>query len=66
MARYYVNDRPQTTGEHEVHKSNCIYLPANKTDLGEHDTCHSAVRKAKQIYSNSDGCATCCPECHTR
>ncbi len=27
MKHYYVNKNPQIRGEHEVHSSDCIYLP---------------------------------------
>lgn len=66
MDKYYVNDKAQSSGEHEVHKSGCSYMPSNKTDLGYHKDCHSAVKEAKKTYSNVDGCYYCCNECHTR
>lgn len=68
MPRYYVNQRAQSTGEHEVHKEGCTYLPEpqNRKDLGFHPDCHSAVREAKKTYDNVDGCFFCCNPCHTR
>jgi len=66
MDSYYVNDVAQPTGEHEVHKDGCYYMPSRKTYLGEFSSCHPAVEKAKQIYSNVDGGRCCCPDCHTR
>ena len=68
MARYYVNDNAQANGDHEVHKEGCEWLEkvASKTYLGEFDSCHGAVAKAKRdCYASSDGCAYCCPACHT-
>lgn len=65
MPRYYVNNEAQTNGDHEVHKENCRYLPNDRTDLGIHSSCHSAVKKAKSIYSQSNGCIHCARECHT-
>jgi hypothetical protein len=67
MERYYVNNTPQTNGDHEVHKNGCPWLDlANSTtDLGLHYSCHSAVTKAKLIYFKADGCYHCCNECHT-
>ncbi len=64
MARYYVNNKAQEKGEHEVHKSGCDDMPADKTDLGEHSNCQSAVIEAKKTHSNVDGCFYCCNECH--
>ena len=68
MAKYYVNDRAQSTGEHEVHKEGCPFLPlvVSKTYLGEHSSCQLALIEAKKYYNNVDGCATCCRNCHTR
>ncbi len=68
MDYYYVNKNAQATGEHEVHKSSCSYLPSesNRIGLGYYATCAEAVKKAKEYYSNVDGCYYCCPTCHTR
>lgn len=65
--RYYVNDRAQTNGDHEVHTAACSFLPSaeNRTYLGEHSNCPPAVRKAKQIYPRSNGCFYCARPCHT-
>jgi hypothetical protein len=68
MALYYVNKNAQTTGEHEVHTSTCLFLPSieNRIFLGDFDNCAEAVREAKKYYSNVDGCYYCCYPCHTR
>ncbi len=68
MKLYYVNKNAQDTGEHEVHASGCSYMPnpENKIYLGSFDNCHEAVKKAKEYYSNVDGCFYCSKECHTR
>jgi hypothetical protein len=67
MPKYYVNRNAQTNGDHEVHKHDCDHPPisVNRHDLGEHTNCQSAVRKAKETYSQSNGCYYCCRECHT-
>ncbi len=67
MAKYYVNDNAQSNGDHEVHKEGCSYLAeiVSKTYLGDFSSCHDAVRKAKEIYRQSNGCYYCCYECHT-
>ncbi|NMA84937.1 MAG: hypothetical protein GX962_13870 [Epulopiscium sp.] len=65
---YYVNnDQTKNPGlHHEVHteehakKLNII----NKSYLGYYDNCRDAVKKAREIYENADGCAICCPLCH--
>jgi len=68
MDNYYVNRNAQPTGEHEVHKSTCHRLPdsSNRIALGYFSNCTDAVEKAKQYYSNVDGCYYCCSNCHTR
>ena len=67
MARYYVNDRAQNNGDHEVHRTGCRYLPliVSKTYLGDYYSCSPAVTAAKRIYPQSNGCATCSPACHS-
>ena len=67
MAKYYVNNNSQANGDYEVHKDDCLYLSiiVSKEDLGFYDNCFSAVRKAKTIHPNSNGCYHCCNICHT-
>lgn len=68
MKTYYVNDRAQANGDHEVHHTECKYLPAagNRTYLGEFSNCKPAVEVAKVHHRQVNGCATCCPDCHTQ
>lgn len=66
MEYYYVNKNAQPTGEHEVHKSGCKWMPSEKINLGQFSNCKDAVEKAKTYYSNVDGGAHCCSSCHTR
>lgn len=70
MARYCVNRNSQANGDHEVHNldAGCSYLPApsNQLSLGHHTDCSSAVRQAKTIFTQSNGCAYCAAACHTR
>jgi hypothetical protein len=67
MDYYYVNKNSQLNGDHEVHKSNCIYLPSelNRLGLGYFSNCQDAVREAKKYYVQCNGCYYCCPSCHT-
>ena len=67
MGHYYVNKKAQANGDHEVHISTCNYLPTseNQLDLGYFTSCADAVKDAKKIYPQSDGCYYCCPACHT-
>lgn len=65
MADYYVNRNAQPNGDHEVHKSDCNYLPNDRQYLGNFATCEPAVREAKKHYPKSNGCYWCSRECHT-
>ena len=65
MKTYYVNNKAQSNGDHEVHTSECYYLPSDKKDLGLFSFCSDAINEAKKTYSKSNGCAFCCPACHT-
>lgn len=65
MAQYCVNVIAQSNGDHEVHKEGCIYWPSHKIDLGDHWLCSAAVIVAKRYYTQSNGCKTCSPGCHT-
>lgn len=68
MDKYYVNDRKQENGDHEVHNQNCKYLHliVSKTYLGEHYNCKPAVAEARKHYRQVNGCYFCCEDCHTQ
>lgn len=65
---HYVNKVAQANGDHEVHRQDCKYLPAdhNRIYLGEYDRCQPAVAAAKAYYSQVNGCYFCCNACHTQ
>ena len=67
MMIYYVNDNPQSNGDHEVHEFNCAWMPAesNCTYLGVFENCSGAVKQAKKYYPSANGCFYCCRACHT-
>ena len=69
MARYFmINENAQPSGDNEVHKEGCRTPPSpnNTVWLGSFDTCQAAVAKARETFPRADGCANCCPDCHTR
>jgi hypothetical protein len=68
MASYYVNKNAQPNGDHEVHVTGCSFMPDgnNRIYLGEHSSCQSAVRKAKEMFRQVNGCFYCARECHTQ
>jgi len=67
MAIYYVNKNAQSNGDHEVHTSECSYLPTegNRLYLGSFSNCQAAVQEAKKYYAQSNGCYHCSYPCHT-
>ncbi|MCD9574433.1 hypothetical protein [Flavobacterium soyae] len=68
MKNYYVNNTAQLNGDHEVHTDDCQYFKSivSKNYLGQFSSCEPAVDEAKKTYSTSNGCRTCCNDCHTR
>ena len=70
MPNFYVNRNKQDNGDNEVHRSDEVgcQKPAsltNRVDLGWYSDCHGAVRKAKSLGYNANGCYYCCNACHT-
>lgn len=65
MKKYYVNNRAQSSGDHEVHVQDCRYFPSDYKYLGEFSDCRPAVAEAKKTYNRANGCKTCCESCHT-
>jgi hypothetical protein len=67
MDLYYVNQQAQANGDHEVHKSDCDYMPSpeDRQYLSYFSNCHDAVQEAKKYYPQSNGCYYCSNECHT-
>lgn len=66
MKTYYVNKNAQSTGEHEVHAYGCSHMPNQPLLLGAFNNCIEAIAKARQHYTNVDGCFYCCEECHKK
>lgn len=67
MKKYYVNNKAQDNGDHEVHSEDCLWLSLaiSSKYLGQYNSCSSAVREAKKTYPRANGCKTCSKECHT-
>ncbi|MGM0545424.1 MAG: hypothetical protein ACQEST_01775 [Bacteroidota bacterium] len=58
MTTYYIKKH----GVHEIHKTDCVWLPIRKgmVKLGDFDTDEEALQKAKTLYVDLNPCATCC------
>lgn len=66
MKEYLVN-RQRTNEKHEVHTTNCDYLPdeKNQIPLGRHGSCHDAVSAAESKgYTPANGCYWCSRICN--
>jgi len=65
---YYVNDKAQSNGDHEVHADGCSYMPgaANRTYIGSFDNCRDAVAAARKQHKQVNGCFYCARQCHTQ
>ncbi len=66
--KYYVHTLEQANGDHEVHAEGCIWMPKpeNRTDLGEHFSCTTAVTAAGFYHRQVNGCVHCSKPCHTQ
>lgn len=66
MAKYRVNKNTESPNyDHEVHKEGCKWWPTQSyIDLGEHNSCTTAVALAKSHYLDANGCKNCSRECH--
>lgn len=68
MKFYYLNKNADVNGNHEIHTSECRYLPAewNRVYIGVFSSCSPAVQEAKKKYPTwkIDGCYFCSNVCH--
>lgn len=64
---YYVGTKSQKNGDHEVHIGSCDHKPKmnNSLFLGYFLCEEDAVKAAKKIYPQSNGCSFCCPRTNT-
>jgi hypothetical protein len=71
MHKFIINNNQQINGDYEVHNetAGCSFLPLpqNRIELGYFLSCHGAVDHAKTKWPTNriNGCAFCCPLCHT-
>jgi hypothetical protein len=62
MTHYFVDNRTQPDGAHEVHAVGCKRMAPDKQYLGDFMTCEQAVFEARQVYWPIGGCARCMEE----
>lgn len=68
MTLYYFHKNKDSKGNHEVHTSNCSYLPTNENReyIGSYNNCSDAINAAKHSHPQKsfDGCYWCSRTCH--
>ena len=64
MTIYYVNKKPEKTGEHLVHKKDCSYRPSYEICdyLGYFAKPTEAVAQAEIFLEKVEACPYCCKE----
>ena len=65
---FYVNKKPRTNGDHEIHASGCAHMPLeqDRQYLGSFASFDEAVREAKKYFPKSAACSDCSVKCQTR
>ena len=68
MELYYVATYPKANRDHEVHRAGCQFMPMEhgRYFVGRFGNSFDALREARRHYIQSNGCASCLPECHLR
>ena len=69
MEVYWLNTNTNRQGHRKVHTNGCWKRPnrGNKTYLGEHATCDTAVEWARELQDIPvSGCFHCSLKCYTR
>jgi hypothetical protein len=54
MTHYFVDNRTQPDGAHEVHSVGCKRMASDKQYLGDFLSCEQAVFEARQVYWHAD------------
>ena len=66
MNKYIINRNKDNKGYNEVHTTSCPFKPEsyNQVELGYFSNAIEAVKHAKLLGYNADGCFYCCKEAH--
>jgi hypothetical protein len=62
MTHYFVDNRAQPDGAHEVHAVGCKRMASDKAYLGDFLSCEQAVLEARKEYWQIAGCVRCMTE----
>jgi hypothetical protein len=59
MTHYFVDNRTQPDGAHEVHAVGCKRMASDKQYLGDFMSCEQAVFEARKEFWQTAGCVRC-------
>jgi hypothetical protein len=59
MTHYFVDNRSQPDGAHEVHAVGCKRMASDKQYLGDFFTCEVAVLEARKAFWQTASCVRC-------
>ena len=59
MTHYFVDNRSQPDGAHEVHAVGCKRMASDKQYLGDYLSCELAVLEARKQYWHTASCVRC-------
>ncbi|MFM2292015.1 MAG: hypothetical protein RIS29_1828 [Bacteroidota bacterium] len=67
MDYYYLSKQARDNGDHEIHKQGCRYMPLERyvQALGQFTHSVEALKEAKELFPQANGCFYCCFHCHT-
>jgi hypothetical protein len=62
MTHYFVDNREQPDGAHEVHAVGCKRMASDKQYLGDFLSCEQAVLEARKAFWQTASCMRCMTE----
>jgi hypothetical protein len=62
MTHYFIDNRTQPDGAHEVHSRGCSRMAADKHYLGDFSDFLEAMMEARKTFWDTSGCLRCSPE----
>ena len=64
MHTYRIHTTKMASGDHEVHMDNCVWCPSDDQlqDVGDFENSDKAMKSAKKLYPDANGCHHCMPK----
>ena len=68
MSAYDVKPPLSSNKKHVLHRKGCHWMGPISVcrHVGNHASCHGALRIAKRVHRDVNGCVRCAPACHKR